>query len=64
MSNSALAFTAYANQREVVALDDGRLAAREYNARKGVHGWMVYGQSGAREAFLTDAQFAKMGAGK
>ncbi len=55
----ALAFTAYAAQREVVQLADGRLAAREYNARKGVFGWMVYAASGAREAFLTDAQFAR-----
>jgi hypothetical protein len=53
---TALSFTAYANQAEVIRLVDGRLAERSYNARKGKWGWLVYGLNMAREGWLTDRQ--------
>ena len=53
---TALSFTAYANQAEVIRLADGRLAERSYNARKGKMGWMVYSRDMVRECWLTDRQ--------
>jgi len=56
----AFAFSPEANLPEVVRLADGRLAERSYNARKGKFGWTIYGTNLVTEAWLTDAQFARL----
>lgn len=56
---TTLAFTAYANERDVRALADGRLAERAYSARKGQWGWMIYSSAMIRERWLTDSQMAR-----
>jgi hypothetical protein len=56
---TTLAFTAYANEREVRALADGRLAERSYNARKGQWGWLIYSANLVRERWLSERQMAR-----
>ena len=57
----ALVFSTAGFDREVIRLADGRLAERSRN-RAGKWGWLVYGQTGAREAFYTDAEWARKAA--
>lgn len=57
---TALAFSTAGLDNEVTRLADGRLAARTFNARKGVWGWVVYGQNMAVEAFFTDRQIGAL----
>jgi hypothetical protein len=60
MLASALAFTAYANEKEVVRLQDGRLAERTFCHRRRKFGWLVYSASLVAEKFYTDAQWARV----
>lgn len=58
MTALPLAFSADANQAEVVRLADGRLAERSFD-RRGRPGWLVYSDLMVRQAFFTDAQWAR-----
>lgn len=57
---TALAFSTAAFDTEATRLADGRTAVRTYNARKGVWGWVIYGQNMVVEAFLTDRQMGAL----
>jgi hypothetical protein len=54
-----LAFSPYGHEAEVVRLADGRLAERSFD-RRGRAGWLVYSHLMVREAFFTDAQWARV----
>lgn len=54
-----LAFSSYGQEAEVIRLTDGRLAERSFD-RRGRGGWLVYSALMVREAFYTDAQWARV----
>jgi hypothetical protein len=59
MLASALAFTSSALEKEIVRLDDGKLAERTYCYRRRKFGWLVYSANLVAEKFYTDAQWAR-----
>ena len=59
MYASALAFSGDAILAEVVSLSGGFLARREYNARKGKMGWMVYDDLHVRRGWFASLEAAK-----
>lgn len=56
---ASLFFSTAGQDAEVIRLSDGRLAERSFD-RRGRAGWLVYSALMVREAFFTDAQWARV----